>query len=346
MSSHADSPVDSPVELTRDDWRTLFRRTLHEFRISQSWDLAAALTYHAVLSVFPALLGALALIGIFGSAEAVARTALDVIGDLAGDQVATAVDEPIEQLLDASHAALAFATGLVLTLWTVSGYLGTFGRGMNRILGVAEGRPFWKSRPLFIGVAVVIVALASIVAVLMLVSGPVADALARSLGLDEGLVIWWDFLKLPVVAVLVAVMIAVLYWATPNVKRRNIRWMSVGAGGALLSWLATTALFTAYVLGVRTYERTYGVLGFAVAFLLWVWLSNLALVFGAVLDTEVERARQLRNGIDAEDGLQLPLRDDRMIQKNRESRNVDRLASSRMKPDTAVDGVVTPSTER
>jgi membrane protein len=122
--------------------------------------------------------------------------------------------------------------------------------------------------------------------------------------------------------------------------------MSVGAGGALLSWLATTALFTAYVLGVRTYERTYGVLGFAVAFLLWVWLSNLALVFGAVLDTEVERARQLRNGIDAEDHLQLPLRDDRMIQKNRESRNADRLASARMKPDTAVDGGVTPSTER
>jgi membrane protein len=144
----------------------------------------------------------------------------------------------------------------------------------------------------------VIVVLGSIVAVLMLVSGPVADALARSLGIDEGLVILWDFLKLPVVALLVAVIIALLYWSTPNVKRRNIRWMSVGAAGALLTWLATTALFTAYVLGIRTYERTYGVLGFAAAFLLWVWLSNLALLFGAVLDTEVERARQLRNGID------------------------------------------------
>jgi membrane protein len=334
------------VELSREDWRIIFRRTMHEFRISQSWDIAAALTYYAVLSVFPALLGAFALIGIFGSAEAVARTALDVVGDLAGQEVASAVEEPIEQLLDASHAALAFATGLVLTLWTVSGYLGTFGRGMNRILGVPEGRPFWKSRPMLIGVALVIVVLASIVAVLMLVSGPVANAVARTLGLDEGVVIWWDFLKLPVVALLVAVMIALLYWSTPNVKRRNIRWMSVGAAGALLTWLATTALFTAYVLGIRTYERAYGVLGFVVAFLLWVWLSNLALLFGAVLDTEVERARQLRSGIDAEERLQLPLRDDRMVQKNREERNADRLASVRMKPDTAIDGVVTPSAER
>jgi membrane protein len=333
------------VELSRADWRIVFRRTVHEYRISQSWDIAAALTYYAVLSVFPALLGAFALIGIFGSAEAVARTALDVVGDLAGQEVAAAVDEPIGQLLDASHAALSFATGLVLTLWAVSGYLGTFGRGMNRILGVPEGRPFWKSRPMFIGVALVIVLLSSIVAVLLIVSGPVADAIARSLGLDEGLVIWWDILKLPIVALIVAVIIALLYWSTPNVRRSDFRWMSVGAAGALLTWLVTTALFTAYVLGVRTYERTYGVLGFAIAFLLWVWLSNLALLFGAVLDTEVERARQLRNGIDAEEQLQLPLRDDRMIRKNREERNADRLDSAGMKPDTAVDGIVTPSTE-
>lgn len=338
--------TDSPARPMAGDWRVILTRAAHEFRISQSWDIAAALTYYAVLSVFPALLGAFALIGIFGSAETVARTALDVIGELAGDEVAAAVDQPLEQLLDASHAALAFATGLVLTLWAVSGYLGTFGRGMNRILGVPEGRPFWKSRPTMIGVALVIVVLASFVAVLLIVSGPVADALARSLGLTDDFVLAWDLAKLPLVVVLVATIIALLYWATPNVKRRHVRWISVGAASALVSWVVTTAIFTGYVLGVRTYERTYGVLGFAVSFLLWVWLSNLALLFGAVLDTEVERTRQLRSGIDAEEHLQLPLRDDRMIRKNREERNADRLASAAMKPDTAVDGVVTPPGEQ
>jgi len=333
---------DSPGRPEAGDWRVILTRTMHEFRISQSWDIAAALTYYAVLTVFPALLGAFALIGIFGSAESVARTALDVVGDLASDEVATAAQQPIEQLLDASHAALAFITGLVVTLWTVSGYLGTFGRGMNRILGVEEGRPFWESRPAMILVALVVVVLSSIVGVLLVVSGPVADSVARAIGVSEDLVFAWDLVKLPFVVVLVATIIAVLYWATPNVKRRHFRWMSIGAAGALVSWVLTTALFAFYTFGVRAYERTYGVLGFAVAFLLWVWLSNLALLFGAVLDTEVERTRQLRSGIDAEERLQLPLRDDRLIQRNREQRNADRLASTRMKPDTAVDGVITP----
>lgn len=337
--------TDSPARPEAGDWRVILTRTLHEFRMSQSWDIAAALTYYAVLTIFPALLGALALTGIFGSAEAVARTALDVVGDLAGEELAAAVAQPVEQLLDASHAALAFVTGLVLTLWTVSGYLGTFGRGMNRILGVEEGRPFWEARPAMIGVAFVVVLLSSIVAVLLVVSGPVADSVARSIGVTDDFVLAWDIAKLPVVVVLVAVIIALLYWATPNVKRRHIRWMTIGAAGALVSWILTTALFAYYVLGVRTYENTYGVLGFAVAFFLWVWLSNLALLFGAVLDTEVERARQLHDGIDAEDRLQLPLRDDRRIQRNREARNADRLASVAMKPETAVDGAATPPDE-
>lgn len=337
--------TDSPARPEAGDWRVILTRTLHEFRMSQSWDIAAALTYYAVLTIFPALLGALALTGIFGSAEAIARTALDVVGDLAGEELAAAVAQPVEQLLDASHAALAFVTGLVLTLWTVSGYLGTFGRGMNRILGVEEGRPFWEARPAMIGVAFVVVLLSSIVAVLLVVSGPVADSVARSIGVTDDFVLAWDIAKLPVVVVLVAVIIALLYWATPNVKRRHIRWMTIGAAGALVSWILTTALFAYYVLGVRTYENTYGVLGFAVAFFLWVWLSNLALLFGAVLDTEVERARQLHDGIDAEDRLQLPLRDDRRIQRNREARNADRLASVAMKPESAVDGAATPPDE-
>lgn len=338
MSDH-----DSPAGLSRDDWRVILRRTVHEYRINEVYDIAAALTYYAVLAVFPALLATLATVGIFGSAEAGAENALEVIGDLGGESVAAALREPLEQLVNASNAALAFITGLVGVLWAASGYVGTFGRGMNRIYRVGEGRPFWEMRPTMIGVSALIVVLGAIAAFALIVSGPVADSLARVLGLDEGVVLWWDLAKLPLLVGIATLVIAVLYWAAPNVKRRNLRWFSVGAVGALLAWIVTTALFWLYVFGFGSYQRTFGVVGGIIAFLLWVWLSNLAMMFGAVLDIEVERARQLRAGVIAEEKVQLPLRDDRLIEKNREQRARDIRDSAAMCDDTAVDGLARPA---
>ncbi|SDT36634.1 membrane protein [Agromyces flavus] len=313
-------------------------RTAHEFRIHQCWDLAAALTYHAVLSVCPALLTAAAFIGMFGSAEPVAEGALGVVGDLGGDDTVAALTEPISQLLSASRAGLAFITGSAITLWTVSGYLGTFGRGMNRILGVPEGRPFWKSRPVMLAAAAVIVVLAAVIIGALVVSGAVAASVARSLGIDDDLTLAWDLGKLPVLAGLAALILAILYWATPNVRRPSLRWLSVGAAVAIVVWMLTTAAFGAYVWNFASYDRTYGVLGGIVAFLLWLWLSNLAVLAGAVLDTEVERARQLRAGIEAQERLKLPLRDDRLVEVNRRQRRHDIMASARMLPGAEPDG--------
>jgi membrane protein len=330
---------DSPVQLSREDWRVILTRTVHEYRINQVNDIAAALTYYVVLATFPAILAILAVIGIFGSAEAVANDVLGAIEELGGSSVIDPLREPIEQLLNASETAPAFIIGLVAALWATSGFVGTFGRGMNRIYEVEEGRPFWEMRPAMLGISAVLLVLATISAFAIILTGPIAESAARVLGLDEGVVFWWDLGKLPVLAGIALFVLALLYWAAPNVKRRNLRWFSVGAGGALLAWMATTALFGGYALGFGSYERTYGVLGGAVAFLLWVWLSNLAMLFGAVLDTEVERARQLRAGVAAEDRVQLPLRDDRLIEKNREERARDVRASADMRPETAVDGL-------
>lgn len=321
-------PDDSPARFSRDEWRVALTRTWHEFRIAQATDIAAALSYYAVLAVFPAALAALSVLGAFGTAEEVARQVLDVFADLGGARVADALQQPVEQLLDASHQWFAIVVGVVGTLWSVSGHLGTFGRAMNRILHVEEGRAFWSSRPRMILVAAVLSVLGAVVAVLLLVSGPAADAVARVLGLGDEATPWWDIGKLPVVVAIVAVMIAILYWATPNVQRRHVRWISVGASVALLVWVVTTALFGWYVIGFGTFERNYGVFGGAVAFLMWVWLSNLAMVFGAVLDSEVERVRQLRAGVHAAVFLALPLRDDRMLRRNREQREGDVRASS------------------
>ena len=332
---------DSPAQLSHDDWRVILTRTWHEFRINQVYDIAAALTYYAVLATFPAILATLALLGIFGSAEAVANDVLRVIEELGGSSVVDPLREPIEQLLNASHAATAFFVGLIAALWATSGFVGAFGRGMNRIYGVEEGRPFWRMRPVMIGISAILLVLATVSGFAIVLTGPIAESAAHVLGLDEGVVFWWDLGKLPVIAAIAIFVIALLYWAAPNVKRRNLRWFSVGAVAALLSWMIATVVFGGYALGFGSYERTYGVLGGAVAFLLWLWLSNLAMMFGGVLDTEVERARQLRAGIAAEEQVQLPLRDDRMIDKNSAQRANDFRASSAMKPPTAVDGMVT-----
>ncbi|WP_164863671.1 YihY/virulence factor BrkB family protein [Agromyces sp. LHK192] len=329
---------DSPAHVSAHEWRVILVRTWHEFRINQSADLAAALTYYATLTVFPAALAALSLLGAFGTAEEVTRQVLQVLADLGGDEVASALQGPVEQLLGASHQWLALGVGVVGALWSVSGYLGVLGRGMNRVLDVEEGRPFWKSRPIMIAVAAAVLVLAAAVALLLLASGPVAGSILESFGLDPGAAFWWDLAKIPLVVLLTAVTVGILYWASPNVRRRNFRWFGVGATVAMIGWIAVTVLFGWYVFSFGTYERNYGVLGFAVAFLLWVWLSNLAIMFGAVLDTEVERVRELRAGIDAEEDLQLPLRDDRLIELNREQRNADIRAALELKPPSAVDG--------
>ncbi|WP_153683785.1 YihY/virulence factor BrkB family protein [Agromyces agglutinans] len=338
VNGPANGHTDSPIHVSGHEWRLILVRTWHEFRINQSYDIAAALTYYATLTVFPAALAALSLLGAFGTAEDVTRNLLQVLADLDGEAMAAALAEPVEQLLGASHQWVAIFIGIGGALWSISGYLGVLGRGMNRILDVEEGRPFWESRPIMIAVAAAVLVLVAAITVLLLLSGPAADSVARTLGLDEGVVFWWDLAKIPVLVALMAATVALLYWATPNVRRRNFRWLSVGAAAAIITWAILTALFGWYVLGFDAYEQNYGVLGGAVAFLLWVGLSNLAILFGAVLDTEVERVRQLRAGIDAEEDLQLPLRDDRLIRKNREQRNADILAAAALKPSSAVDG--------
>lgn len=336
----APAPRDSPVRLSRAEWRVVLVRTAHEFRIHQCWDIAAALTHYVVLMVCPALLAALALVGTFGSAERVAEDALHVVRDLGGDDVAAALVEPIDQLLGASRAGLALVTGLALTIWTASAYLGTFGRGMNRILGVEEGRPYWKSRPAMLAAAVVLVLLGSLIAIGLVVSGAVATAVLHALGFDEDLAPVWDLAKLPVLALLAALMLAVLYWAAPNVRRPQLRWISAGAAIALAAWIATAALFGVYVRNFADYDRVYGVLGGIVAFLLWMWLSNMAILAGGVLDSELERARQLRAGVPAHERLQLELRDDRLIRANRAQRASDVRASAAMRPDPSADGTM------
>jgi membrane protein len=205
--------------------------------------------------------------------------------------------------------------GLATALWSASGYVGSFGRAMNRIYEIREGRPFWKLRPVMLLVTLIALILVAAVAIALVVSGPAADAVGNAIGIGSTGVLVWNIAKWPVILLAVVLVVAILYYATPNVKQPKFRWISVGALLAILVWIIASAAFGFYVATFSSYNKTYGTLAGVVVFLLWLWITNLALLFGAELDSELERGRELQAGVAAEETVQLPPRDTRNIKK-------------------------------
>ena len=307
-----DSPA-GPTELTKASWTYVARRTVREFLKDECTDVAAALTYYSVLALFPALIAVLSLVGLVGQGPETAKTIIDVM-EQAGLSSATLTDT-ITQLASARGAGIALVVGLATALWSASGYLGAFARAMNRIYGVEEGRPIWKLRPIMLLLTIVLVLLAAVVALALVASGPLATAIGDQIGMGSTAVRLWNIVKWPVILLVVIIIVASLYYFTPNVKQPKFRWLSLGAIFAILVWIVVSIGFGFYVANFSSFNKTYGSLAGAVVFLLWLWLTNLALLFGAELDAELERGRQLQSGTPAEEAVQLPPRDTRNIEK-------------------------------
>lgn len=328
---HPDDPVkpQSPTELTRPSVRYVLRQTVGEFSRDQCMDLAAALTYYAVLSLFPALVVVMSLLGVFGQDQRTADAILQIVDDVSPGAAVDTLRQPIEQIVSAPSAGLTLVIGILGALWSASGFVGAFGRAMNRIYEVEEGRPAVKLRvqQLLITFAGLIIAAA--VAFLLAISGPVAEAVGGYIGLGSTGLTVWNVARWPVVLILVVLGVAMLYRVSPNVKQPRFRWISVGAAIAIVTWVVASVLFGLYVANFGSYDRTFGALAGVIVFLLWVWITNLALLFGAEVDAELERGRQLQAGIPAEDTLKLPLRDttaiDKLEQQTREDRRRGRL---------------------
>lgn len=212
-------------------------------------------------------------------------------------------------------AGLGFVTGLLLAIWSASGYVGAFSRAMNQVYEIDEGRPFWKLRPMQLLVTIVTLALVVVIAVILVVSGPVTEAIGDAIGVGEAVEVVWEIAKWPVLALAVVFAIAILYYATPNAKQPKFRWISLGAVVAIVVLVIASAGFALYVANFSDYDRTYGSFGGVIVFLLWLWLANSALLFGAEFDAELERGRQLQAGIEAEEDIQLPPRDTRKSDK-------------------------------
>ncbi|ADG73728.1 ribonuclease BN [Cellulomonas flavigena DSM 20109] len=306
---------DAPTDLHKRSWLYVLRTTLREFLGDQCTDLAAALTYYAVLALAPALLAVVSLLSLVDRPEEVVESVVDLAaGAGAGDQV-DGVRPVLERLTEVPAAGFALVAGLVVALWSASGYVAAFSRGMNRIYEVDEGRPIWKLRPVLLLLTAVLVVIAVLVVALLVLSGPVAESVGGAVGLSSAAVTVWQVAKWPVVLLLVVVAVALLYHGTPNVRQPRFRWLSIGAVVAIVVWVLATVGFGLYVANFSSYDETYGSLAGIVVLLLWLWLTNLALLFGAELDAELERGRELQAGMEAERTLQLPPRDTRASEK-------------------------------
>ena len=332
----ADKP-DSPGDLTKPSWTYVVRKTVREFSADQCTDLAAALTYYAVLALFPAALAMLSLVGLVGDGRATVDALLQVLRDVGASGAADTLEPTFVQLSQSSGAGLGLVLGLATALWSASGYVGAFGRGMNRVYEVAEGRPFWKLRPLMLLVTLVTVVLAAVVALGLVLTGPAAQAVGDALGLGSTVVTVWSIAKWPVMLAVVMIIVGLLYYATPNVKQPKFRWISVGAAVAIVVWVIASAAFGFYLANFSSYDKTYGSLAGVIAFLLWLWLTNLALLFGAELDAELERGRELQAGLPAEEEIQLPHRDTRTIDKAAKKDREDALRGRRLRETAGKD---------
>jgi membrane protein len=332
----ADKP-DSPKELTKPSWGYVLRKTLREFSDDQCTDLAAALTYYAVLAMFPAALAMLSVVGLVSDGRETVDTLLGVLRDIGAGSAADTLEPTLVQLSKSSSAGWGLVLGLVAALWSASGYTGAFGRGMNRIYEIDEGRPIWKLRPMMLLVTLVTVLLAAVVAVGLVITGPAAEAVGNAIGLGSTVVTVWNIAKWPVLLLVVVFIVALLYYATPNVKQPKFRWISIGAAVAIVIWIIASAVFGFYVANFSSYDKTYGSLAGVIVFLLWLWITNLALLFGGELDAELERGRELQAGMPAEEEIQLPPRDTRKSDKAAEKERQDVQRGRRLRESRGED---------
>ena len=276
----------------------VLRRTITEFSEDNLSDWAAALTYYGLMSLFPALIALVSIVGLFADPQTTAKTITQIVTQIGPSSGAQTFSGPIKSITsNQSAAGILFVVGLAAALWSASGYVGAFMRASNIVYETPEGRPIWKLRPLQLLVTLVIVVLAAILLLALILTGPVVDAIAKPIGISSTATTIWDIAKWPVMLAVVITIIAVLYYASPNVKLRGFKWVTPGSIVAIVIWLVASALFAFYVANFGSYDKTYGTLGGVVVMLVWLWITNLAILFGHELNAERERGHELAEGV-------------------------------------------------
>jgi membrane protein len=293
------------------------RRTFKEFQQDNLTDWAAALTYYGILAIFPALIALVSVLGLIG--DSATQPLIDNLGKVAPGPAQEIFTNAIENLQNSKGSAgILFVVGLAGAIWAASGYVAAFMRASNDIWDVEEGRPIWKTLPTRVGVTVVLLLLLAITAVGVTLTGGLAEEVGGVIGLSDSAVDVWNIAKWPVLLLIVSFMFAFLYWATPNVKHPKFKWVTPGGLVAVVIWIVASAAFAFYVANFGSYNKTYGALGGVVTFLVWLWLSNVAVLLGAELNAELERGKKMDEGHPASEEPFLEPRDTRKMEGARD----------------------------
>jgi len=282
------------------------KRTLLEFKEDNLTDWAAALTYYGVLALFPALIALVSIVGLVFSPTQVTEAMTKIVTQLGPASAAETLEGPITNITKSdSKAGIMLIVGVVAALWSASGYVGAFMRASNVMYEVDEGRPIWKLRPLQMLVTLALILLLTFAALLVVMSGPVLDAVGSAVGLGSTFVDVFAIAKWPLLLLIFAFALAVLYYAAPNAKLRGFKFITPGGLVAVVVWLVASLAFAFYVANFGSYDKTYGSLAGVVLFLVWMWLTNVAILLGNQLNAERERDKQLQAG---EEGAERELR--------------------------------------
>ncbi|MDQ0578904.1 YihY/virulence factor BrkB family protein [Streptomyces rishiriensis] len=301
---------DGPGQLPKHSWSAVVKGVLREFQDDELTDRAAALTYYGVLSLFPALLVLVSLLGVAG--QSATDEVLDNLRKVAPGSARDIISDAVQQLQGRGGVGSVMAVvGLVLAVWSASGYTAAFIRSANAVYDMPEGRPVWKVLPLRVGVTVVLLVLAVASALIVVFTGGLARQAGAALGIGDTALTVWSIAKWPVLVVLVTIMIALLYWATPNVRGRGLRWITPGSVVALVIWLVASAGFAFYVASFGSYNKTYGTLAAVIVFLVWLWISNIAILLGLEFDAELARQRAVAGGLPEDEEPYVQPRDTR-----------------------------------
>ena len=297
-------------DLPPGSWRRIARRTFDQYRADGITNLAAALTYRSVLSLFPGLIALVALLGLLGQYPQTFNAVLRIVGQFAPPSTVQSISGPLRQIIvNKGGAGALLGVGLAGAIWAASGYVGTFSWAANVLWEARRGRSWYRQWPFNVAVTLLALVLISLVFVGLVLTGPVASAVGDQIGVGPTAVGIWNIAKWPAIVVLVALMITGLYYIAPNVRPPSLRWLTPGAVLAVIAWAITSTAFGLYIANFDSYNKTYGTLGAIVTFLVWVWLTNIGALLGIELDSEIERERQLAAGQpDAAQQIQLPLR--------------------------------------
>ncbi len=311
----------SPTKLDRRDWLAVAKRAFGEFRQRQLTDAGAALTYYAVLSIFPTLLALVALVGVLGQYPSTVNSMMQILAQVAPRSTVATLQGTLTSIVrDKGGSGALFGVGLLGALWSASGYVGAFMRATNRIYSMPEGRPAWKLRPLQLAFTAALVVAIALMAIGYVFTGKLASAVGHTIGVSGGAVTAWKIAKWPVMALIASLLLSILYYLAPNVRQPRFRWLTPGGVVALLVLLAASVGFAFYVSSFGSYNKTYGSLGGVIIFLVWLWIANNALLLGAQFNAELERKRRADAGQPVDEEPFVEPRDTRKLDPEQRSR--------------------------